>query len=512
MPRARYWSVLLVPLAVVALTMCSSARVQPGAIGAAQSARTSAENSTPVSTAATAVPVSWPVFGHDPARSGVDVGDHRLTATNVSRLVAKWQISLGTVADSTPILLPNVTIGTTSHQMLYITAKNGVTYGIEAHIGKIMWRYTTSGPNITDTTPAADPSGTAIYAAGIDGKVHKLNASTGKEMSAPGFPATMTTMPSTEKLASALNLANGYLYATTSGYYGDSPPYDGHVVSVNLSTGVAHIFNSLCSTLKTLPTPTSCQNSDSGIWSRGGAVIAPDPSMNGAVYAATGNGLFDANSGGDNYGDSVFALSADVSTFAGNYTPADYTSLQDGDTDLGSTSPALLPRQSASKTPLMLAQGGKDRILRLVNRSPLPGVGGELQEIDLPTLLYATPAVWIGPANKTWIFFGLPQEIDGYRLDTNAQGVSSLVEGWSAKDGSTSGEGTSPVVSNGIVFAAMDNAIFALQATTGAQLWSSANVSAVHTIGPVHWQSPIVVNGWLYCADQNGNLTGYAMP
>ncbi len=36
--------------------------------------------------------------------------------------------------------------------------------------------------------------------------------------------------------------------------------------------------------------------------------------MNGRVYAATGNGDFDANqSGGVNYGDSVVALSADLS-------------------------------------------------------------------------------------------------------------------------------------------------------------------------------------------------------
>ncbi|HTU69362.1 MAG TPA: PQQ-binding-like beta-propeller repeat protein [Candidatus Baltobacteraceae bacterium] len=496
------WFIVLASLGVVALAACSG--------GAAQNPTTKASpGATPTpSPVPTGAALSWPVFGHDPARSGVDVGDTTLTTTNVSQLVEKWQISFGSgnVADSTPILLANIQIGGTAQQMLYQTDKNGETFAIEAQTGKVIWTYTTSGPNITQSTPAADPSGQAIYVPGVDGKVHKLDAATGAEMSAPGFPATITTIPNTEKDASALNVANGYLYATTSGYYGDTPYYDGHVVSVNLSTGATSVFNSLCSSQTTLPTDSSCPNSDSGIWARGGAVVDPYPSMNGDVYVATGNGLYD---GSDNYGDSVIALTANLSMI-GSYTPTTYASLQNGDIDLGSTSPTLLPVQSTSTTPLMLVQGGKDSTLRLLNRSPLPGVGGELQEIDLPDRLYATPAVWTNPAGVTYIFFGLPNQIDAYELETNGAGASSLVEAWSASDGSTSGEGTSPVVSNGIVFVAMDNAIYALSAQTGNELWSSA--STAHSIGPVHWQSPIVVNGWVYCSDQNGNLTAYGLP
>ncbi len=493
---------ILASLGVVTLAACGGGGSQNPATEASPMPTATA---SPVVSATT---LNWPVFGHDPARSGVDVGDTTLNATNVSKLAEKWQISFGSgnVADSTPILLANIEIGGTAQQMLYQTDKNGETFAIEAQTGKIIWTYTTTGTAPTDSTPAADPSGTAIYVPGIDGKVHKLNAATGVEMSAPGFPATITTIPNTEKDASALNVANGYLYATTSGYYGDAPYYDGHVVSVNLSTGATNVFNSLCSSLKTLPTNSSCSNSDSGIWARGGAVVDPYPSMMGEVYVATGNGLYD---GSDNYGDSVIALNASVSTMIGSYTPSTYTLLQDDDTDLGSTSPALLPAQSTSTTPLMLAQGGKDSILRLLNRSPLPGVSDELQEINLPSRLYATPAVWTNAQGVTYIFFGLPNQIDAYELETNG-GVSSLVPAWSEQDGTTSGEGTSPVVSNGIVFVAMDNAIYALSAQTGSELWSSATTA--HSIGPVHWQSPIVINGWVYCSDQNGNLTAYGLP
>ena len=455
----------------------------------------------------------WPVFGHDPARSGVDVSGRALTVGNVHRLKAQWQISFGggAVADSTPILLGRVPVRGKMRRLLFQTTKNGVTFGIDAFSGHILWRFATHGPKITTSTPAADPGGRAIYVPGVDGFVRKLDAATGHELSAPGFPTRITRMRMTEKDASALNVANGYLYATTGGYLGDTPPYDGHVVSVRLSDGGKHVFNSLCSTYRKLPTPTSCANSDSGIWSRGGAVVDPDAAMNGQVYVATGNGKFDADQGGDNYGDSVIGLTAGALAIVGNYTPANYQQLDQQDLDLGSTSPALLPRRTNSSTPLMLVQGGKDQILRLIDRSPLPGVAGELQEISLSYRLFSTPAVWTDAANRVWIFIGSPQSVEAYRLRTNS-GSSRLVGAWRSTAGQTSGEGTSPVVSNGIVFVAFDGAIVALDAENGNELWSSAMRGAGKTIGSVHWESPIVIDGWVYCSDESGQLTAYALP
>lgn len=463
-----------------------------------------------VTSAAAARAEDWPVFGHDPARSGVDAGGRFIDRSNVHRLRLRWQISLGSVADSTPIYLERVPARRGTRAMLYQTDKSGVTYGIDAVTGRVRWRFRTHGPNITTSTPVADPSGRAVYAPGVDGMVHKLNAATGREIGAPGFPARITRMPQTEKNASALNLANGFLYATTSGYYGDAPPYIGHVVSVRLSDGATHVFNTLCSNLTTLPGPNSCPASDSGIWARGGAVVDPDPSMRGAVYAATGNGEFDVRGGGRDYGDSVIGLSADVTQFLGHYTPSDYAELDSGDVDMGSTSPVVLPRQSASRTPLMLAQGGKDAILRLVNRDPLPGVARELQQIQLPSGLFSTPAVWID-GNRTWLFAGFPSAVDAYVLTTNANGDSRLRGVWRSRAGSTNGQGTSPVVSNGIVFVAFDGQIAALNANSGRLLWSSAQRSAVGSIGPVHWESPIVVNGWAYCSDENRHLSAYSL-
>ena len=452
----------------------------------------------------------WPVFGFDAARTSFNSAEHSLGVATVGRLRARWQISYGTLADTAPILLEHVRLrGGVVAPMLFQTTNSGVTLGVNATTGKILWRFATSGPHITTAMPAADPSGSAIYAAGVDGFIHKLDAATGRQLRAPGFPARITRIPQTEKDASGFNLANGYLYATTSGYDGDAPYYDGHVLAVNLVSGSTRVFNSLCSSQHVLPTSSFCPESDSGIWARGGVVVDPDASMHGAIYAATGNGEFNANKGGDDYGDSVISLSTDASHLLASYTPKSEESLDTGDVDLGSTSPGMLPRQNGSRTPLMLVQGGKDAVLRLLDRAPLPGgLGHELQEVQLPSGLWASPAVWTDRAGRTFVFISTSNELDAFRVVT-AAGRSRLISAWHSNAGSTNGEGTTPAIANGLVFVAYDNALLAFDAETGRTLWSSTRTG--RTIGPVHWESPIVVNGWVYCADQNGHLTAYSL-
>jgi hypothetical protein len=98
------------------------------------------------------------------------------------------------------------------------------------------------------------------------------------------------------------------------------------VVAVRLTDGATTIFNTLCSSYHKLVRATTCSQQRSGIWGRGGAVVDPDASMSGRIYVTTGNGDFDVNQGGDDYGDSVIALPSDLSEVLGTYTPADYHS------------------------------------------------------------------------------------------------------------------------------------------------------------------------------------------
>jgi outer membrane protein assembly factor BamB len=462
--------------------------------------------------ATAAAAANWPTFNGNAARTGSAAGDPSLSVSTVKNLRLRWHVALanGDAADTAPIYLSAVKVGARKIPMLFLTATSGATYGINADTGHILWRFATSGTNITTSMPVADVGTGVIYVGSIDARVHRLDAATGKEIRGRGFPVRVTAIPNTEKDASGLNIANGYLYATTSGYYGDDPPYDGHVVAIRLSDGATHVFNTLCSTQHTLPTATSCSQSDSGVWGRGGAVVDPDPSLKGQIYISSGNGDFDASAGGDNYGDSVLALSADATTMNGYFTPVDFSTLDSDDVDLGSTSLAPLAAEPKSRTPLMGVQGGKDGILRLLDRTHLGGVGGELQQVQMGNGLFSSPATW-NDRGVSLVFVGLPGNVNAYRLETTNTGKSRLKQAWSRNVGQTP-EGTSPIVSNGILFVATSGAIDALEARTGRPLWNSTQSSAGGTIGGIHWGSPIAVNGWVYCADQNGRLSAYALP
>jgi outer membrane protein assembly factor BamB len=431
----------------------------------------------------------WPLFGADPAHTG-EAYASGLSAGNVAALRPRWRVKLGEVADSAPIVARN---------RVFETARDGTTYALDLKTGHLLWRFSTHGPKITTSVPAFDAAGAKLYVPGVDGSVHKLDPATGGETTGHGFPAQITLAPETEKLASPLTIAGGYLYVQTSGYLGDATPYVGHVVAVRLSDGAKRVFNTLCSAKHVLLAPQSCPAQRSGMWSRAGVVVDPDRSMGGRVYVATGNGPFNASEG--NYGDSILALSSDGSRLLESYTPADADELEASDRDVGSSSPALLPRAETSKTALMAVQGGKDGVLRLLDRTHLSSV---VQTVDLGDELFSAPAIWTDRSGTAWVFIGLSDGVHAYRLVTT-NGTSRLVGAWHAAVES-SREGASPVVGDGVVFVATSGRLVALDATNGHPLWNSP------TIGPIHWESPIVANGTIFCSDEDGYLSAFAVP
>lgn len=451
----------------------------------------------------------WPVFGHDSARSGYAVGDNAISLANVGLLHRRWVAKFDAPGDGAPILVSNLPV-TVNHArpLIFQSTRMGTTYAIDAYKGTVVWKQTTQGLRFTTSVPAEDPSGQWIYAPGIDAFVHKYSLADGTEFHGGAFPLRITWSQHVEKLASALNVANGYLYVATGSYL-DNGQYVGHVITLRLQDGQVNVINALCSNIHQLiRIPNDCPmtlRGRAGIWARGGVVVDPDPSMGGRVYVATANGPFDADQGGNNYGDSVLAISGDGSAILDSFTPTNFKRLWLSDMDIGSTAPVLLPQQPTSNTPLMAVQGGKDGILRLLNRQKLGGVGGELQDLQLPDEIISAPATWIDPSGASWVFVGTLHWVTALRVETNS-GTSELNFVWHARI-----QGTSPIVANGIVYAARNNVIDARNALDGHLVWSSAWESAGGTIGDVHWESPIVANGWLYISDENSNLTAYSL-
>ena len=468
-----------------------------------------ASPSAPGSPAAAQPAGDWVRFGFDPARSGVNPGETRITPATVGGLHRLWRVMLPGVADSSPVLLHALPFpdGAT-RDVLYATTRDGRLLALDAASGALLWAKQPSGPKITHSSPVADPARRIVYAYGLDGALHRYAAVTGEELAGGGWPVQVTQLRQTEKESSALNIVEGRVYVTTSGYFGDAPPYQGHVLVVDPDSGAAQVFNSLCSDVHHLLADKECRSNRSGIWARGGTIVDP---ATGNLFVATGNGPYDADRGGADYGDSVLELSPDGARLLDSYTPATYQELDDTDGDLGSTAPALLPPISGSKTPLLAVQGGKDRQLRLLNRQDLSGrggpghVGGGLQAIESAgCATFAQPVVWTDPDGAVWVIVAGTCGIDAYRAVTDGAGATRLQPAWKSPAAATT-----PVIAGGVLFAATSGAVLALDPRTGRQLWSSAQPGAGGTIGGIHWESPIVIGGVLYVAAEGGALAAY---
>ncbi|HKB92905.1 MAG TPA: PQQ-binding-like beta-propeller repeat protein [Gaiellaceae bacterium] len=398
-----------------------------------------------------------------------------ITARNVRSLSLR-RVSLDGTVDSSPIYVGGVIVVTTTY---------GRTEAIDPSTGAVRWRFTPPGysswagsAQLTTATPVADPGGASVYAASPGGRIYKLSLANGHA----AWSVSITRLPAREKLAAALNFARGHVIATTGGYIGDAPPYQGHVAVIDAAHGrLLHVWNSLCSNRHALISPSSCPASDSAIWGRSGAVV--DPSS-GDLLVATGNAPWD---GRTNWGDATLRLDPNATRLVGNYTPADTEQLNSSDADLGSTSPVVLDAGH-------LAQGGKDGKIRVLSvarmRGGAPHRGGELQVVSTPsgTDLFTAPAVWHTGAS-TWMFAADNGATQAWRWSGGR-----LRPAWRHATG-----GTSPVVAGGL--------LFVYDPGGGLDVYAPTTGALVIRLqcGGGHWNSPIVVDGHVVLPEGNAN-------
>jgi putative pyrroloquinoline-quinone binding quinoprotein len=447
--------------------------------------------------AATGSARDWGRYGFNAQRS--NVGPSRVGFRSPSRL-RRHRLRLPGTVDSSPIYLHGVRFGSRRRDVFFVTTTYGRTLAIDARRRKVVWRFVPASvsrlegsPQFTTATPIADPNRRYIYAASPDGKIHKLSVRNGRE--ARGWPVTITRDPTHEKIASALNLVDGYVIAVTGGYIGDAPPYQGHVVAISRSSArIAHVFNTLCSDRRSIIQPSSCGSSDSAIWARAGAVVVPGSHR---LIVTTGNAPFN---GRTDWGDSVLMLAPAATRLLQSYTPANQEELNNTDGDLGSTTPALLPAPGG-KTPRYAMQGGKDGKIRLLSLRRLnnntgragPETGGEVQVLEPPRgeLAFTTPAVWrVG--KRVLLFTADSGATVAYELRGSPPRLHVL---W---DNDTSG--SSPVLAGGLlyVYDIDGGALDVYRPRSGRRV-------ATLPAGSGHWNSPIVVDGRIALPEGDAN-------
>jgi hypothetical protein len=240
------------------------------------------------------------------------------------------------------------------------------------------------------STPTIDKTNGILYAVCTDGttgsittgwKLHKVNLATGAEIGTatqiiakfPGagdqFSSTHDTQDGSgnfwfnghyELSRTPLALSGGNLYIGWTAY-GDQRPGHGEIICYATST------MTVSNTWTCSPSPTSA--GDSGLCSiwQSGRALPIDGSGN--IYVATGNGGFDSTS---NFGDAWVKLTSALG-LSDWYSPHNNTQINDGDWDIGSSGPILVPGTS------FLVGGSKDRLVRVMATSGMghsdPGDG-----------------------------------------------------------------------------------------------------------------------------------------
>lgn len=231
----------------------------------------------------------------------------------------------------------------------------------------------------------------------------------------------------------------------------------------------------------------------------------------------TGNGTFDANSGGSDYGDSTVKLSTSGGlTVTGYFTPADQQNLEGNDADHGSGGAAVLVDQPATAPHQHLViGGGKEGNFFLLDRDNLGGYGGNatpadsnaVQKFSVGNGIFSTAAFY----NNVLYVAGAGGPLKSFAFNTTTGQFNAAQP--SQSTGTFGFPGASPSVSasgtsNGIVWA-MDSGKYGSN-TGGGQ---SAGPMILHAydatnIGTELWNSSTAAGN----RDQAGNAVKFTVP
>ncbi|MBU6410382.1 MAG: hypothetical protein KGR98_08335, partial [Verrucomicrobia bacterium] len=314
-----------------------------------------------LSPAMTAPAADVVMFHNDLARTGANLDETVLTPSNVNVNNFGKLFSHGVDGQvyAQPLYVSGVDINGQIHNVVYVCTEHNSVYAFDADNGSLgaLWHVNFGAPvpssdvgSCSDLTPDIGITGTPVIDTGsgtlyVDARtlisgayahhLHALDLATGAEKF--GGPVTISASanghtfdPHRQHQRPGLLLLNGIVYLA----YGsdcDTPTYWGWLLGYNATT------------LQRVSVFNVCPGGTEGaIWSCG---MAPAVDSSGNIYVMTGNGTFDANSGGHDYGDCFLKLSTanNAVTVSDWFSPDNNSTLNSNDQDLGAGGPVLLP-------------------------------------------------------------------------------------------------------------------------------------------------------------------------
>jgi hypothetical protein len=508
-------------------------------------------------------------FHDDNARDGVNSQEYALTTATVGAntfgLLATCPVNGAIYAQ--PLWVANLTVNGAKHNVVFVATAGDWLYAFDADASPCtaLWSVNlldanhgaaageTTVPSGTSGnlvgagygdispetgvigTPVIDPTTGILYVVSksVDAsqtnfyqRLHAIDITTGNEKT--GSPAvvaatypgtadgsgTVTFNPRYELQRTGLTLVNGIVYVAWASHE-DSYPWYGWMM------GYQYTGSALSQTAVLNTTPNAHEG---GIWLGGGA---PAADSTGNFFVATGNGTFDENTGGKDYGDTMLELTVTGSTISvpQTFTPSDQAADLSGDVDFGAGGVTLLPDQPGT-VPHLLLVGDKAGDLYMLDRDVLGGYQAQLpvQKISFGGKFFATPAFWNGnfyvaPAYGNLYSYGIAASA-GSVPTFNAGSTSGHYYGFPGSTPSVSASGTT----NGLVWS-LDSSSFctnqspscgstvliAYDATNVTNaLWTSPQSTPGNAVAgaagyAVKFSVPTVANGKVYVGTRGNN-------
>jgi hypothetical protein len=496
--------------------------------------------------------VSVTTYHNDNGRTGQNLNENTLTTANVSTssFGRLFSIPVDGFVYAQPLYLSNVSVPNLgTHNVVYAATENDSVYAFDADSiagsnASPLWHVSflnsgattlsTSDVSCTDitpqigitSTPVIDSTSGTLYVVArtkesgtFVQRLHALDVTSGAEKfggpvviqasvagSGGGSVNGMVSFdPQSQNQRAGLLLQNGMVYIGW-GSLCDTSTYRGWVM--------AYGSQSLAQIAAYITTPSAV---GAGVW-EGGSGLAADEFFD--VYFATGNGTFDANSGGSDYGNSVVKLGLPT---GGSFPVADYFTPYNqstfGSSDLGSGGVLLLPDQAAgSAHPHLAVQAGKLGEIYLLDRDNMGhfNASGNSQIVqDIPGAIpngeWNMPGWW----NNTLYYGGKSDPIRAFAFNpttetfsTSPSSSSTKVFGYPGTTPSLSANGGGDAIlwalNNTTYASSSPAALFAYDASNlSKQLYSTGQNGARDNPGPaVKFTVPTVANGKVYVGTQ----------
>ncbi len=273
---------------------------------------------------------------------------------------------------------------------------------------------------------------------------------------------------------------------------------------------------SLANTASFIDTPNGVEG---GIWMSNGGMLAD---AQGYVYAVTGNGTFDANTNGPDYGDAVLKLTPPAAGAASTnmgvnqyFTPDNQAYLNDHDLDTGGIEGLLFSDPASGVASNLLVAGDKNGSIYLLNTAALDGydTGPSQGNGDIQDFTGGGTFIYNFAFFNNTLYTSTP--LDAYAYNP---GTSTTAGKFTTTPAYTASVTTSPVVSangtaNGIVWAdETGGRLIAYNAANLVPLYTTAQAANNRDTPAtfVKFTSPVIANGKVYLSGQ-GALVVYGL-